>query len=815
MSPASSDSPAPTLDRSNVESIFPLRPLQQALLFHSRSGSEDPGVIQARFVFEGAFDRDAFETAWREVVARHVALRLSVHTSDRGETRLIAWREVESPLTLLDLRDLAPAAREERVAGFLEADRAEGLDLARPPVMRCAVLVLADDRVEVVWTCHHLFLDGWSTSLAMDEVRRLHNALRGSSAAHVLAPVGRYREYVAWLKSQADGGRAYWRERLHGMTAAPRLSLRSAPGRPSGEAYGEVSQAFDPAFARRLTEAAAELGVTIGTLVQGAWALCLGLLFDRADVVFGTTVAGRSAPVPGLESMVGLFSNVVPVRAAIPDESSIRAWLNDLRDEQFRAQSHEHDDLADIQAWTEIGAGPLFESLLIIENFPWRGDESDGDGLRLRSFTSGITSTYPLTVTCIPGDDGLIWCRFDRTRFERSHAEALLALVRAALEGVAAGGDRPVAAVLADLRAERDRLPGSALVAAHADGPATNAYAAPRSAAEIQMTRIWEDVLGAERIGRDDDFFAIGGRSIAAVRVFALIEERFGRSLPITLLLERPTIAQLCHALDSGDDEAFGRPLVTIQADGTRRPIFFVHSGAEEAFLFRSVAAHLGPEQPVYVFQAMGRNDGGELPATIEEIAERYLAELRSVQREGPYNLVGYCFGGVVAYEMARRIRASGEQLHALAVVDSPGPLFKPRSWSAHAVTLCRRNGVRPVASYAVRRALGAMRSRLRGSFSAGESTDSEQRLRVELELMRRACNRAYLDYRPQPIDIPMTVFQTAENEWLDDYESSAWERLAPAITPIEVEGGHTTMFLEPAVRSFARLVETLVADAH
>ncbi|MFP2902966.1 alpha/beta fold hydrolase, partial [Corallococcus sp. 4LFB] len=208
-------------------------------------------------------------------------------------------------------------------------------------------------------------------------------------------------------------------------------------------------------------------------------------------------------------------------------------------------------------------------------------------------------------------------------------------------------------------------------------------FVAPRDALELQLARIWEDVLGVRSVGVRSSFFELGGHSLLAVRMLASIRERLGLSLPLSVLFQQPTVEQLARVLR--DDSQVWTPLVPLEhgAPG-HRPLFLVHPGGGNVLAYSELARRLGPSLPVYGLQSRGL-DGRPVAESIEEMADLYIEAIRSVQPRGPYQLGGWSLGGVIAYEMARRLRDSGETVDLLALIDAHVPgLTQPSGADAH-----------------------------------------------------------------------------------------------------------------------------------
>lgn len=212
---------------------------------------------------------------------------------------------------------------------------------------------------------------------------------------------------------------------------------------------------------------------------------------------------------------------------------------------------------------------------------------------------------------------------------------------------------------------DRDALPAP-------DGihRAVTDYAAPRSAIEHALAEVWQELLAIERVGIHDNFFELGGHSLLAVRLFANMEKKFGKRLPLATLFQAPTIAQLAAMLEKDSSPAWSS-LVPIQPDGTRPPFFCVHAVGGNVLEYYDLARHLGTEQPFYGLQSRGLDDQQAPHSSIEEMAAHYLKEIRELQPSGPYFVGGRSFGGIVAYEMACRLRAQDQEVALLALLDS------------------------------------------------------------------------------------------------------------------------------------------------
>ena len=270
----------------------------------------------------------------------------------------------QAPWRSIDLSLLDAAEREQRLAGILEEDRGERFDLGCPPLLRFALIRLSADEHRLVLTNHHLLMDGWSMPVLVRELLTLY-ARHGDATA--LPRVTPYRDYQAWIAGQdRDAALAAWQDALAGLEEGTRLAPPDRARAPV--APEQITQLLSETLTARLGEQGRRHGLTLNTLIQAAWGMLLGRLSGRDDVVFGVTVAGRPPEIAGIEQMVGLFINTLPLRMRLPAGKPLLTLLREVQESQSRLMAHQHVGLAEIQALA--GVGELFDTLAVFENYP-------------------------------------------------------------------------------------------------------------------------------------------------------------------------------------------------------------------------------------------------------------------------------------------------------------------------------------------------------------------------------------------------------------------------------------------------------------
>jgi pristinamycin I synthase-2 len=456
-----SDLPLARLEQEEIEAlesrwpdltdVLPLTPLQQGLVFHSLFAPDSPDVYQAQIVLRlrDEPDSEALRGAARSLLGRHPNLGAAfVHQGLRSPVQILT-EGAEPPWHEADLTRVAAGRRERVFRRLLHADLRRRFDLDRPPLMRLSLFHCGDDDHRLVLTNHHLLLDGWSMPLLVRELSVLYALHTGSGDASALPAVTPYREHLAVLaRLDQDAARKAWRDHLAGAGAATRLS--------SGEiSAGAVPpQSLHIVLPGRLTAAlrriASRAGLTLGNVLLAAWALLLARSCGTRDVVFGTTVSGRRPEIAGMESMIGLFINTVPIRVAIDPGEKILDLLTRFQQEQARMLPYHHVGLSDIQRIA--GRRELFDTHVVFENYPLDSADlhQNAPGLRVEGAEGRDAAHYPLTLVAFAGEGGFA-LRFDYRPdvLDRDRAEAVAAQLRDILGYLASGADVPVADVLA------------------------------------------------------------------------------------------------------------------------------------------------------------------------------------------------------------------------------------------------------------------------------------------------------------------------------------------------------------------------------
>jgi amino acid adenylation domain-containing protein/non-ribosomal peptide synthase protein (TIGR01720 family) len=450
-----------TAGRTDVVDLLPLSSLQEGLLFHALDEEQEGVYVQQITVrMEGHPNQLAFERAWNRTIERHAILRTSFHRADLSRPLQLVHREAACPATWLDWRALSEPERERQWATLLEQDRLDRFDFERPPLMRLTVVREGERQWRLLWTHHHLLLDGWSLPLLLREVVALYREESEGVEAALSSPPS-YSTYIAWLerRDHADA-ESYWRSALSGFTHANEIAL--PPPATSVEApYADAELRLPEDLTARLTELAQAWRVTLNTVVQGLWALLLSNYSRQPDVVFGVTVSGRPAELPGIENTVGLFINTLPLRVSVAAGDSLIEFLQQVQCRQVAMSQFEYSRLVDVQGWSEVPRGrSLFDTIVVFENYPLGESLAD---VPLADFAvTGVGAVewthYPLTCFVTPGRRLRIKLVYQTKRFDRPQIDRLLEHAHVLLAAIGKDSEKPLGALSPLTKVEREQV---------------------------------------------------------------------------------------------------------------------------------------------------------------------------------------------------------------------------------------------------------------------------------------------------------------------------------------------------------------------
>ncbi|WP_287815300.1 condensation domain-containing protein, partial [Pseudomonas sp.] len=425
---------------SQIEDLYPLSPMQQGMLFHALYEQGSGHYINQMRVDVKGLDVDRFQAAWQAAVDRHEVLRANFVNGFEQPLQVIR-KQVKLPFTRLEWQGTPNI--EQALDTWVEAERAQGFNLERDPLIRITVIRTAADTHHVVYTSHHILMDGWSNSRLLGEVLQAYGAV-----PNAVQP-GRYRDYIGWLHAQDPvHTQTFWQLQLNSFQG-PTLLAQAMPkyDLASGTRHAEHLQVIDSPQTARLNSFARQHRVTVNTLVQAAWLLLLQRYTGQACVTFGATVSGRPADLKGVEQQLGLFINTLPVIASPRAEQRVSEWIEQVQAQNLALREYEHSSLSEIQRWAGAASEGLFDTLLVFENYPVSEALQQGAPAGLEfSGTHHLEQTnYPLTLLMGLGETLSIHYSYDRDHFSDAGVAQIASHFAQVLQSLVGDSERCIA----------------------------------------------------------------------------------------------------------------------------------------------------------------------------------------------------------------------------------------------------------------------------------------------------------------------------------------------------------------------------------
>ncbi len=389
-----------------IEDIYPLSPMQSGMLFHALYDPDSPIYSErSTLTINGDLNFDALKKAWAYLGISHPLLRTIFKWEGMDEPIQIVKKDQNLGFFIHDFSSYDSSDQDNKVAGFLEQDQKKGFDFTSGPLMRLNILVLGGNRFFIVWCYHHILIDGWCQALVLNDLFTAYTAIaRGKSLPTIKRP--HYRKYISWLKNrETEMATKYWKETLHDFDSPTLMPTDYRPRNRSGFGIEKHTTLLSREMSTALTNTARRMRITLSTLIQGAWAFLLNRYSLQKDVVFGVTISGRPADIPDSDQMIGLFINSLPVRVNFKGDVTFNQLLEKIQSQSLKIQEYGYSFLPEVKAMSGVsGTAPLFNSLVIFENFPtdYSNMKLDKDIQIMDSSIEEMTN-FDLTLFAIPG----------------------------------------------------------------------------------------------------------------------------------------------------------------------------------------------------------------------------------------------------------------------------------------------------------------------------------------------------------------------------------------------------------------------------
>ena len=811
----------------------------------------------------GPLDAGVFARAFDALLQRQSVLRTSIGTLG-GEAFQVIHDSVDSGLLpATDLGDLPEAEAEARAIADMNALIATPFDLAEPPLFRARLYRLSDDHHLFFFLVHHAVWDGWSFDLLYSDLSELYAAfLAGREPDLPELPVS-YGDFSTWHREWIEGPeyakqREFWRERLGKDRGTGENAMRAMPTdmprKPGMSGDCHQHPIFIPReLVDRLHAAALGMDSTLFVTLLTTYFALMGAVSGQRDMIIATPVRGRNSDQT--EHMMGYFTNLLPLRVRIDPSRPFADTLRDIKavllDSFANPDIRLEDLMRELSVQSASGGGQvLYHAMFSFQDvrqriLEWgnvkheRVELADPGatqdlGLWLVENERGLAGAVVYnSETLYAGTAAMLWERYrgmlqsladdptqtleSLTRFDDGHP----VLMGQGQPGPDGRDQEPPADAKASAAAI-DVAP--AATAPHDAGPSgAPAGEAASDTLAAQVAAIWAELLGRDAVGLDDDFFALGGHSLQAVRMFHRISRLTRVNLPLATLFTAPTVRLLSAAYLAAGAHVPGHdapvqavdpwaPLVHIrEGDPSLPALFFAHAIGGNVLNYRKLATQMSTDMAVYGLQALGL-DGCTRPLDrIEDMARRYVAEIRKVQPNGPYYLAGGSMGGMIAYEMAQQLTAADEEVAFLGLIDTSSHFGNTlRERAAHPPSAWQRlrqrllglspgQAVAALASMPGNR-LAAWRSQRRVAAlrRRGEPVPHDLRY-ADLEATHLC---AYRNYVVRPWPGKLTLFRAAEQDpRLGDDRCLGWTGIAGEVEVFDIPGTHRGIVEKPELQ--------------
>ena len=447
----------------DVETFYPLSPLQQGLLFHSLT---EPGsgmyFNQSVMTLRGSLDREAFMGAWQGAVAAHPILRTFFVWEGVKQPIQVVRNQAEMPFEWLDWSEFNADERASKLFELRQSDLKRGFDLSTAPLMRAFMIRTGAYSYDFLWSFHHILMDGWSMFHVLRQIFACYDATieKGDYSFDRPRP---YRDHIVWLSKQSrERAQKFWQASLKGFSAPTPLfnDVTVDASTPQADEFGTQTGYLSAETTDALNQLSRKHGLTLNTILQGSWALLLSRFSGEPDVCLGAVVSGRPADLTGVEDMIGLFINSLPIRVTAPADERLLPWLKRIQIEQAEVREFEYSPLVEIQSWSEVPGGTqLFDSLFLFENYQKDVELEDmSKQIAIEDVQWFERLNYPLTAIGIPGQRLALRITYRTESYSREAIDRMLGQWCTLLDGMAADSNSRLADLPLLTAAERGQI---------------------------------------------------------------------------------------------------------------------------------------------------------------------------------------------------------------------------------------------------------------------------------------------------------------------------------------------------------------------
>lgn len=672
-------------DRDKDVFIMPATPSQVRFwwLQHLRQGNHALNMPLA-WTCRGRFDYGTAATALSRLVERHESLRTTFEVVN-GVVSQVIRPPFQVHLPIENLQQLPASERNKRADQIIHEEARVPMDMENGPLFVARAISLSNDEHILLVTIHHSVCDGWSNGIILRDFAAIYDGLMRKTEPTLADLPIQFGDYAVWLDEWRKGPEPaasldYWRRTLGGGFTP--LEIPRDFEAASNEHAGEFeTYLIAPALAEKARTFCAERGITVYMLFLSVYAATLNRITRQGDFLIGTPSANRR---PGTEDLIGPFSNPQVVRFRIDERETLQQVLDAAREWTLGAVAHQDlpfEDLNEDEFFARDENQILLRVYFIYQRAFMQTQRTPLlDIVPLRSVSPG--TMFQLMLSIVERTEGpRLQLEYNPSFFRASTIQNILKLYVAILERVVNDPVRQIQE-LPTLDSSSEPTPQAEKEQAGSprpdpvstqtvSAPSEHEYVAPRDHLELHIADIWSTALGAKKLSIRDNFFDLGGRSLAAMRIVSRINRTYPVDFGLATLFTGNTIERMADLIRHRLSANTSSSLVPMQPHGSAAPLFIIHGAGGNIVRFYQLAMLIGTEHPIYGIQAQSLLPGQSALLRMEDQAAYYLSEIRKIQPRGPYFFLGYSFGGTTALEIAHQLRAEGETVELLGMLDS------------------------------------------------------------------------------------------------------------------------------------------------
>jgi len=431
--------------KRHIEDIYPLTPVQQGMLFHCLDHEHDY-ISQSVASCEGLLHIDILRSAWYSVVERHSALRTVIINEDVDEPHQVVFKHADLSIQSVDWQAMTDQQKTHEMTTLRESEQAK-IQLDKAPMMRVVLIKNTQEKYQLIWTIHHLIMDGWCLNVLINEVMQSYFSRlpdnKISSKLSLLKPAVPFRNFIEWLQQRdEEGAEEFWRNHLNGFTATNVLpATYSHADTAIEQGYIVIDKCLGTEKTTKLAQLCQSQTITLNTLIQGLWGIVLSRYMGSRDIVYGVTTSGRPSDLPGADRILGVFINTLPLRIDLSSDISLHDWLIDLQYTNLTMRDFEQTPMAKIQRVSSVSQDQaLFETLLVFENLP-ASEGQPQHGLTLTLENHYVRNNFPLTLRVVPKDDLQFDLLLDLERINKKYAIQMVADLTSLIDNILCNED--------------------------------------------------------------------------------------------------------------------------------------------------------------------------------------------------------------------------------------------------------------------------------------------------------------------------------------------------------------------------------------